>query len=87
MGFKVRPKPFTQCADGSAKGNWGVDIMLDAIEYAAHADVVVLLGHGAKTVLLKIQARNQWHSKLFDACFPTGAQPMGPRGMALSRPS
>ena len=87
IGFEVKLKPFIQRADGSAKGDWDVGITLDAIEYAAHADVVVLLGHEAKTVLLKIQARNQWHSKLFDACFPTGAQPMGPRGMALFRPS
>jgi uncharacterized LabA/DUF88 family protein len=42
IGFEVKLKPFIQRADGSAKGDWDVGITLDAIEYAAHSDVVVL---------------------------------------------
>lgn len=42
IGFEVKLKPFIQRADGSAKGDWDVGITLDAIEYAAQADVVVL---------------------------------------------
>lgn len=43
IGFEVRLKPFIQRADGSAKGDWDVGITLDAIEFAAKADVVVLV--------------------------------------------
>lgn len=42
IGFDVKLKPFIQRADGSAKGDWDVGITLDAIEFAAQADVVVL---------------------------------------------
>lgn len=42
IGFEVKLKPFIQRADGSAKGDWDVGITLDAIEYAAQADEVVL---------------------------------------------
>ncbi len=43
IGFEVKLKPFIQRADGSAKGDWDVGITLDAIEYADHADVIVLV--------------------------------------------
>ncbi|WP_110666756.1 NYN domain-containing protein [Salinicola halophilus] len=43
IGFEVKLKPFIQRADGSAKGDWDVGITLDAIEYAARADVIVLV--------------------------------------------
>ncbi|MFO7910452.1 MAG: NYN domain-containing protein [Halomonas sp.] len=43
IGFEVRLKPFIQRMDGSAKGDWDVGITLDAIEFAAKADVVVLV--------------------------------------------
>lgn len=43
IGFEVKLKPFIQRADGSAKGDWDVGITLDAIEYAALADVIVLV--------------------------------------------
>lgn len=43
IGFEVKLKPFIQRADGSAKGDWDVGITLDAIEYAASADVIVLV--------------------------------------------
>ena len=43
IGFEVKLKPYIQRADGSAKGDWDVGITLDAIEYAAQADVIVLV--------------------------------------------
>ncbi|MDC8830600.1 NYN domain-containing protein [Alteromonas gilva] len=43
IGFEVKLKPFIQRADGSAKGDWDVGITIDALEYAAHADVIVLV--------------------------------------------
>ncbi|MCM2971942.1 NYN domain-containing protein [Larsenimonas suaedae] len=43
IGFDVQLKSFIQRADGSAKGDWDVGITLDAIEYAARADVIVLV--------------------------------------------
>ncbi|WP_110686352.1 NYN domain-containing protein [Salinicola aestuarinus] len=43
IGFEVKLKPFIQRADGSAKGDWDVGITLDAIEFAARADVIVLV--------------------------------------------
>jgi uncharacterized LabA/DUF88 family protein len=43
IGFDVRLKPFIQRADGSAKGDWDVGITIDALEYGAQADVVVLV--------------------------------------------
>lgn len=43
IGFEVKLKPFIQRADGSAKGDWDVGIALDAIEYAEHAAVIVLV--------------------------------------------
>ncbi|MEZ5530018.1 MAG: NYN domain-containing protein [Porticoccaceae bacterium] len=43
IGFEVKLKNFIQRADGSAKGDWDVGITIDALEYAADADVVVLV--------------------------------------------
>ncbi|NVK56518.1 MAG: NYN domain-containing protein [Alteromonadaceae bacterium] len=43
IGFDVKLKPFIQRADGSAKGDWDVGITIDALEYAAQADVIVLV--------------------------------------------
>jgi uncharacterized LabA/DUF88 family protein len=42
IGFELKLKPFIQRSDGSAKGDWDVGITLDVMDYAAHADVVVL---------------------------------------------
>ena len=54
IGFEVKLKPFIQRVDGSAKGDWDVGITLDAIEYAKHADVVVLAsGDGDFDLLVK----------------------------------
>lgn len=42
IGFKVKLKPYIQRADGSAKADWDVGITLDAMEFAAHSDILVL---------------------------------------------
>jgi len=42
IGFEVRLKRFIQRADGSTKGDWDVGIALDVMEYAAHAEIVIL---------------------------------------------
>lgn len=42
IGFQVKLKPYIQRADGTAKGDWDVGITLDAVEYAADADTLVL---------------------------------------------
>ena len=58
IGFEVKLKPFIRRRDGSAKGDWDVGITLDLIEFAATADVVVLVsGDGDfDLVVKKIQA-------------------------------
>ena len=43
IGFEVKLKPFIQRSDGSAKGDWGVGITIDAIEFARHCDTLVLV--------------------------------------------
>jgi len=43
IGFEVKLKPFIQRADGSAKGDWDVGLTIDVMEYAASADVIVLV--------------------------------------------
>ncbi|GAA5525688.1 hypothetical protein Maes01_02260 [Microbulbifer aestuariivivens] len=43
IGFEVKLKPYIQRSDGSAKGDWDVGITIDALEFCADADVVVLV--------------------------------------------
>ncbi len=43
IGFEVKLKPFIQRSDGSAKGDWDVGIVLDVMEHAEDADVIVLV--------------------------------------------
>ncbi|GGA72390.1 nuclease [Neiella marina] len=43
IGFEVKLKPFIQRSDGSAKGDWDVGITIDAMEYAAQVDEVILV--------------------------------------------
>lgn len=43
IGFEVKLKPFIQRSDGSAKGDWDVGIAIDALEYSADVDSVVLV--------------------------------------------
>jgi uncharacterized LabA/DUF88 family protein len=53
IGFDVKLKPYIQRCDGSAKGDWDVGITLDVMEYAAKADIVILLsGDGDFDLLL-----------------------------------
>jgi len=42
IGFNVKLKPFISRADGSAKGDWDVGIVLDVIDAAPKVDTVVL---------------------------------------------
>ena len=65
IGFEVKLKPFIQRSDGSAKGDWDVGITLDAIEYGAEADRLVLAsGDGDFDLLVsKLQHR---HNTLVD---------------------
>lgn len=43
IGFEVKLKPYIQRSDGSAKGDWDVGIVLDAMEYAEQCETVVLV--------------------------------------------
>ncbi len=53
IGFEIKLKPYIQRSDGSAKGDWDVGITLDVIDYAAKADVIILLsGDGDFDLLL-----------------------------------
>ncbi|MFA6051359.1 MAG: NYN domain-containing protein [Methylobacter sp.] len=58
IGFEVKLKPYIQRSDGSAKGDWDVGITLDVIDYAAKADVIVLLSGDGDFDLLLGKARN-----------------------------
>ena len=52
IGFEVKLKPFIQRADGSAKGDWDVGITLDAMEYGASSDTLILLSGDGDFALL-----------------------------------
>lgn len=43
IGFEVKLKPYIQRSDGSAKGDWDVGITVDALDFAAEVDCVVLV--------------------------------------------
>ncbi len=62
IGFEVKLKPFIQRADGSSKGDWDVGITLDAIEYAAQSDVVVLASGDGDFDLLVDRIRDKYHA-------------------------
>lgn len=64
IGFDVRLKPFIQRADGSAKGDWDVGITLDAIEFAAKADVVVLVSGDGDFDLLAHKIRERYGKRV-----------------------
>ncbi|MGJ8669013.1 MAG: NYN domain-containing protein [Oceanococcus sp.] len=42
IGFEVKLKPYIQRSDGSAKGDWDVGITIDAMDYSADAETIVL---------------------------------------------
>jgi uncharacterized LabA/DUF88 family protein len=53
IGFEVKLKPFIQRSDGSAKGDWDVGITVDALEYSADVDKVILVsGDGDFDILV-----------------------------------
>ncbi len=64
IGFEVKLKPFIQRADGSAKGDWDVGITLDAIEYAAQSDTVVIVSGDGDFDLLAQKMRTQYQCKV-----------------------
>lgn len=61
IGFEVKLKPYIQRSDGSAKGDWDVGITLDVIDYAAKADVIILLSGDGDFDLLLDKIRNTYH--------------------------
>lgn len=64
IGFEVKLKPFIQRADGSAKGDWDVGITLDAIEFAAQSDTVILVSGDGDFDLLAQKMRAQYQCKV-----------------------
>jgi uncharacterized LabA/DUF88 family protein len=64
IGFEVKLKPFIQRADGSAKGDWDVGITLDAMEFAAQSDIVVLVSGDGDFDLLAQKMRAQFLCKV-----------------------
>lgn len=75
IGFEVRLKPFIQRADGSAKGDWDVGITIDAMEYSADADDVVLVsGDGDFDLLVEhLRIRKGKHVEVFGVANLTAA--------------
>ncbi|HEY4367003.1 MAG TPA: NYN domain-containing protein [Steroidobacteraceae bacterium] len=59
IGFEVKLKPFIRRSDGSSKGDWDVGITLDVMEYAPHADVVVLASGDGDFDLLVQKVRDR----------------------------
>ena len=62
IGFAVKLKPFIQRIDGSAKGDWDVGIALDAMDYAEHSDVIVLVSGDGDFDILVDRIRSTKHS-------------------------
>lgn len=63
IGFEVKLKPYIQRSDGSAKGDWDVGIALDAIEYAAQVDVIILLSGDGDFALLLNKVDKVYHAQ------------------------
>ena len=64
IGFEVKLKPFIQRSDGSAKGDWDVGITLDAIEYGAQADRLVLASGDGDFDLLVKKLQDRFETKV-----------------------
>lgn len=64
IGFEVRLKPFIQRSDGSAKGDWDVGIALDAMEYAALSDTMILVSGDGDFDLLAQRMRTKQNSRV-----------------------
>lgn len=63
LGFTVKLKPYIQRSDGSAKGDWDVGITLDVLDYAAQADVVVLVSGDGDFDLLLDKTHQHYHAQ------------------------
>ena len=60
IGFTVKLKPYIQCADGSAKGDWDVGITIDMMDAINQADVFVLVsGDGDFDLLVNKLAKEK----------------------------
>ena len=64
IGFEVKLKPFIQRSDGSAKGDWDVGITLDAIEYGADADRLILASGDGDFDVLVNKLRRRFHTEV-----------------------
>lgn len=64
IGFEVKLKPYIQRADGSAKGDWDVGITLDAMEFAAKSDTVILVSGDGDFDLLAQRMKNKHKAKV-----------------------
>jgi len=63
LGFTVKLKPYIQRSDGSAKGDWDVGITLDVLDYAAQADVIVLVSGDGDFALLLDKTQQNYHAQ------------------------
>jgi len=64
IGFEVKLKPFIQRSDGSAKGDWDVGIALDAIDFAEHSDIIVLLSGDGDFDILVDRIKGKYKSRV-----------------------
>jgi len=75
IGFEVKLKPFIQRSDGSAKGDWDVGIVIDALEHSKEADVIALVsGDGDFDLLVdKLRKDNGNHVEIYGVAQLTSA--------------
>lgn len=64
IGFEVKLKPYIQRSDGSTKGDWDVGIALDAMEFAAHSDTVILVSGDGDFDLLAQRMQSQHQARV-----------------------
>ena len=64
IGFEVKLKPYIQRSDGSAKCDWDVGITIDAMEAAAHSDVIVLVSGDGDFDILATKLRKKYHTRV-----------------------
>lgn len=64
IGFEVKLKPYIQRADGSSKGDWDVGITLDAMEFAANSNTVILVSGDGDFDLLAQRIKSQHKARV-----------------------
>lgn len=64
IGFEVKLKPYIQRSDGSAKGDWDVGLALDAMEYSAISDTVILVSGDGDFDLLAQRMRAKHNTRV-----------------------